>query len=658
MQTLQKAPESQEVDPTVSEKTHSQRRLSIGEMRDLVGLEPIENSSQETNIESEGSDSYQEALVDEDDFAEEADSATQRKPWQRGWPKLAIVATPWGLACLIFAIILSSVTGMKLANKNNAAGETAVIESADTTAVQTSKEAEIARLKTANALGNQASILDSQPTRKTEIRPASPQTPTTVQAAKPAAQATQPKTPAQPQAQTQTPTPRTRPVAISRAPVTPAPRPAVRRAAPAPTQIVRSQPVQAQPVSRQAPVDPFTQWQKLAAVGSYGQVDDSIDASVNLPPGEQPSKQVETSESTTIPVLVSNVSARQSIRRSQAVEDAIGNDRPLPKVMQDGNQDELAIAQQSDYPDNNIVTEQFTYDDFQLYEDEVIDLDSLGLEAAPPQPQAQKISNWTVQDEAIALEGFEIAQAINLAQATEVSQQNSYQTGVSYIMRNAQPSPTPEFTRRETVILPGVSAKGEVVAPVAWAQDIQSTAGSIELTDDLISNGSVIMPAGTQLTVALDQMSASGMMSLTVTSIVLPERGYEHMQIPAEAISIQGAGGDILMAKDVSGVDGELRRLDRNQALLGALGTVGAVLNRPNSSVNTVGVGGSASSTTYSSPNIIGAILEGSANTMIAQRAARNQQRAAELQQRPAVWVLEQGTEIEIFISEAVNIGD
>lgn len=221
-------------------------------------------------------------------------------------------------------------------------------------------------------------------------------------------------------------------------------------------------------------------------------------------------------------------------------------------------------------------------------------------------------------------------------------------------MRNAQP----DLTQREAVILPGTNARGEIITPVAWAQDISSTAGSIELTEDLVSNGSVIMPEGTQLTVALSAMSASGMMQLTVTSIILPESGYEHMQIPVEAITIQGAGGQVLMAKDISGVDSELRRLDRNQALLGALGTVGSVLNRPSSSVNTVGVGGAGSSATYGSPNIIGAVLEGSANTMIAQRAARNQRRADELQQRPAVWVLERGTEIEIFISEAVTIGE
>ena len=93
---------------------------------------------------------------------------------------------------------------------------------------------------------------------------------------------------------------------------------------------------------------------------------------------------------------------------------------------------------------------------------------------------------------------------------------------------------------------------------------MQSTAGSIQLDEDLISNGSIIMPAGTLLIVELAQMSSSGMMQLTVTSIILPHEGYEHMQIPPEAISIQGAGGEVLMAQDVSGVDDELRRLERS----------------------------------------------------------------------------------------------
>ena len=637
MQALQTAPFSDGADQTSIEDTQAQDRPSINEMRDLVGLAPIETPFQESEERGEGSESSHESLIDDEDFAEETNLATKRKLWQQGWPKVAIVAIPLGSVCLILAFILSTIGGIKLADEDGTTGEVAVTQSTDENAIQQRQEAEIARLKTSNALGNQASILDSQPARRTEIRPATPPDPARASEPRQSEQVTQQQPMAQPQPQPTTP--RTRPVAISRAPVTPASRLPVRRAEPttAPaTQVVRSQ-----PVTRQAPVDPLAQWERLAAAGSYGQVSNSINTSFDFPSEEQPNVLADSSSNTTIPVLVSNTGVPQDARGQEA-EVALESGPPRPRVMQDDYRNEKAIAKQPAYEDS-------TYEEVQPIHDEALSIQSLKVEAVAL--QTQKVSYQTQGETPV--ESLEMT-----AQATEVTQQDSYEDGVSYIMRNAQPTPEPEFTRRETVILPGISARGEIVMPVAWAQDIQSTTGSIELTEDLVSNGSVIMPAGTQLTVALSEMSASGMMRLMVTSIILPEAGYEHMQISAEAIAIQGAGGQVLIAKDVSGVDSELRRLDRNQALLGALGTVGSVLNRPSSSINTVGVGGSASSTTYSSPNILGAILEGSTNTMITQRAARNQQRAAELQQRPAVWVLEHGTEIEIFISEAVNIGE
>ena len=176
---------------------------------------------------------------------------------------------------------------------------------------------------------------------------------------------------------------------------------------------------------------------------------------------------------------------------------------------------------------------------------------------------------------------------------------NSYEAGVDFIMGN---SDQPIEPQRETVVLPGVRASGQIIMPIAWAEDMQSASGAIELTEDLVSGSGNIMPVGTQLIVALDQISESGMAGLSVTSIILPYAGYEDMQIPAEAISIQGSGGKVLMAKDVSGSDQELRRLDVGQAFLGALGTVGRVLNRPNNSSNSIGLTGAISSTDYGSP--------------------------------------------------------
>lgn len=653
MQALRTPPSDEGVDSSSdnAQTEQTEQALSIDDMRDLVGLAPTarpandesqneQSTAAQTVVVAETDGNASEALVDDDDFEEEEDVTTKRKPWQQGWPKVAIVAAPIGLFCLLIAIVLESLGGMELANTAETTEVVATVEGAEAATLTQQQEAEIARLKTSNALGNQASILDSQPTRRTEIRPTSP-SPARVsdpnqikQPQQPTQAAVAPKPVAQPAPTAQ----RARPVAVSRTPAAPAPRQPARRAEPAPVQTVRSQPVQTRALAPTPTPDPFEQWQKLAAVGSYGQVSDAINESLNLTGEAQPSEALEATPNDTIPVLVNNAGQRNRFpQETQVAVEESGP--PRPRIMKDADDRERTVAEKA----TRKTSQRTTYEKAQPNQAFAID----SFEVEPSAPQAKEIAYWTTE-EAASVESFEIAQATEL-----VAQQDGYEAGVSYIMRNARPEVQPQAT----VLMPGISAVGEVITPVAWAKDIQSTDGAIELTEDLISNGSVVMPAGTQLTVALSEMSDSGMMRLTVTSIILPVSGYEHMQIPAEAISVQGAGGQVLMAKDISGVNGELRRLERNQALLGAIGTIGAVLNRPSSAVNTVGISGSSSSATYSSPNILGAVLEGGANTIVAQRAARNQQRAAELEQRPAVWVLEQGSNIEIFINQPVSIG-
>lgn len=585
-----------------AEGSENSQKPSINEMRSLVGLSPVDDpvvTESETVIGSE-------ALVDDGDFEEGGeDGPTRRKLWEKPTAKIASVALPFGIVCAIIGFILISLTSMKLSGATENAEVVESVEPADDSAEQDQQE-EIARLKTSNALGNQASVLENQPTRRTEIRPVTEQTsarvsePAEVQKSRPPVQQSvvrsEPVIRSRPVTVSSPPAvPRSvvsRPVAVSSPPV--APRSVVSR----PSQAVAAPVISAsgsQSIEQsQRPIDPFSEWQKLAAIGSYGQVsstsvvaDVAEPAMTSMPIGNEP-----------IPVLVSNTSSR-----SYAVSSSIAENsppRPMPKGMSEGK------------------------------------------------GQAQNVkygARSPIQPEAIARD--------ELIGETLVAD-NSYEAGVDFIMGNSSQSVEPQ---RETVVLPGVRASGQIIMPIAWTEDMQSASGAIELTEDLVSGGGTIMPAGTQLIVALDQISESGMAGLSVTSIILPYAGYEDMQIPAEAISIQGSDGKVLMAKDISGSDQELRRLDAGQAFLGALGTVGRILNRPSNSSNSVGLTGSISSTDYGSPSILGAVLEGGATTMINQRTARNQQRAEALRQRPSVWVLEEGTGIEIFINQAVAIG-
>lgn len=604
-------------DPTSGEILNSEpstfsdtgKAPSINEMRSLVGLDPVDESVEENVPTLQVS-----SLVDDEDFAEGEEEVTQRKLWQKPVPKMLAVALPLGVLAFIAGFILINLTGMDLVSEPDATEEVEDSENLNALEEERQRE-EIARLKTSNALGNQASVLDNQPERRTEIRPATEPTPTRVSAP---TEVRQPQPAAQPApTPPRAPVQRSRPVAVSRAPISPRqPSPRVVQASPPPAQSV---PVPAQSVrsqsaeSRQS--DPFEEWQKLAALGSYGQVSAAPITDSGQAPGIAVSQLPASNGNEPIPVLVSN-SSRESATNPTLLASDNSSSRPLPKTMEDY---QPAAARQ----EVRKRVEPTQLENFSTGEAPDI------VEEAPT---------------ALVKEPMEENETVALAE-------DSYQAGADFIMNN---SDQPVETRTETVILPGISARGEVIAPVAWAGDVQSTSGAVELTEDLISNDSVIMPAGTQLIVALNEMSESGMTILRVTSIILPQTGYEHMQIPASAISIQGSNGSVLMAKDISGADSELRRLDLGQAFLGALGQVGSILNRPSSSSNAVGLTGSVSSTEYDSPNILGAVLEGSAGTLINERSARNQERADELQQRPPVWVLTEGTGIEIFVNQAV----
>ena len=280
---------------------------TINEMRSLVGLSPVEEPVV-TEVEPA---TETEALVDDGDFELGGeDGPTQRKLWEKPTAKIVSVALPLGMICLLAGAILISLTSMKLSGKTE---ETEVIESvepADTSAEQ-DQQAEIARLKTSNALGNQASVLENQPTRRTEIRPVAEQPsarvsePAEVQRPRPAAQ----QSGARPESVT-----RSRPVAVSSPPVVPRPvvsRPVAISNPPSgarPSQVIAAPAIPAaasQSIQQnQQPVDPFTEWQKLAALGSYGQVsnmpvvtDVAEPAMTSMPIGNEP-----------IPVLVSNAS--------------------------------------------------------------------------------------------------------------------------------------------------------------------------------------------------------------------------------------------------------------------------------------------------------------------------------------------------------------
>lgn len=217
--------------------------------------------------------------------------------------------------------------------------------------------------------------------------------------------------------------------------------------------------------------------------------------------------------------------------------------------------------------------------------------------------------------------------------------------------------PAANASSSSSVVLPGSRALAVVTNAITWAADMPVAQGSITLTDALTSDGHEIMPAGTELIVQVEAISASGAMALDVVAIVLPAAaGFTEIALPAGALEILAIDGGYPVARAEGSSEQMLRSIDREQALLGAVGAAGGYLNRPSSESSIVGIGGSSISRDYGGGSILGALLEGAANQMLRGRASRLEATAEALRDRPTIWSLEPGTEVQIFVNREVRL--
>ena len=206
-------------------------------------------------------------------------------------------------------------------------------------------------------------------------------------------------------------------------------------------------------------------------------------------------------------------------------------------------------------------------------------------------------------------------------------------------------------------ILPGSTADLEVVTAVTWASDLPKALGTLTLTSPLISDGMEVMPEGTELVVQIGDLSASGAVSLDVVAMVLPgSTEATEINIPAGAVSILAMAGGYPVAKAEQSSEQQLQAIDRQQALLSAIGSVGDYLNRPERETNVIGLGGSSSSREYGSGSLIGSLLSGAANGMLRSRAARLNAEADKLIDRPTIWSIESGRQLQLFVTQEISL--
>jgi hypothetical protein len=191
----------------------------------------------------------------------------------------------------------------------------------------------------------------------------------------------------------------------------------------------------------------------------------------------------------------------------------------------------------------------------------------------------------------------------------------------------------------------------------------------VKLTQALkAADGSTALPEGTQIFTKTRSISDKGLVELEVFKVVAQENGKDvEKSISPDALTIRGTRSKPLVADLYKGSGGSHLANDLQLFLLGGAGKVGEVLNQPESkiiSLPTTSTSGNVTTTTTSTAiqndpkrNILAAALDGGGKNAVTEMSRRIQQaNSRNLQERTNIWYLPAGKEVEIFVSQEVNL--
>jgi len=213
----------------------------------------------------------------------------------------------------------------------------------------------------------------------------------------------------------------------------------------------------------------------------------------------------------------------------------------------------------------------------------------------------------------------------------------------------------------------GSSALAKVIVPMIWDEAGQSpTAGrfAVQLTEDIMAtDGAIALPSGTVLITQVENVThGNRLVSQSVVALVYPDSAgrIQQVPIPPGYLIVRGIDNQPLIADSLFDRGSEIAKADILVGILGSLGRVGEIINRPAQETfsQQSGFFGSTAvkTTTSSEPNILAAALEGFF-TPTAQRLREKSDRdAQELLKRGNVAIVPEGTQVSVFVNAFVTV--
>lgn len=204
------------------------------------------------------------------------------------------------------------------------------------------------------------------------------------------------------------------------------------------------------------------------------------------------------------------------------------------------------------------------------------------------------------------------------------------------------------------LLLTGTQAPAVLETPLIWAAETDSSQFVVQLTEPLLTaTGEIGLPADTSLVVQVTSVADSGLVQLAVVSFI--QAGQEK-PLPAGAIQLWGVEGTPLIAQKYDDPGMDIARMDATMAAMAGLSRAAGLVNRPKTSSVITSVGGSAITQDTGEPNLLAGILEGAFEQLSGQMAAQNEAALAEILNRPVVWYLPTGTEVEVYVNQTVAL--
>lgn len=236
-------------------------------------------------------------------------------------------------------------------------------------------------------------------------------------------------------------------------------------------------------------------------------------------------------------------------------------------------------------------------------------------------------------------------------------------------------SPSLSLSQQESYILQGIPAPrqtyqlqvgqrvtGHLLTPIIGSQTTENESSAkerfvVRLDEPLKdAQGQIVVEAQSTMIFELTRIQESGLVESEAVALI---RGGIESELPKGVLRLRGENGQPLLAQRRNDVSGEIARRDGLLFTLGALGKVGEVLNRPETTTSTVSTNGTFSQSSSSStgePNLLGAVLEGGFNPLAEQISERNQSEIESFLERPQLWYVPQSQSVQIFVNSSFEL--